>query len=79
MSFNIKISDGKGKIQNLKVNNSDTISSAKTAAGHTPTNSWKWKCEGQILNDGKTIEFYNIEQDDVIIASKNQIGGEPYK
>lgn len=79
MSFNIKISDGKGHIRNLKVNNSDTIESAKTAAGYTPTNSWKWKFDGRVLKDDKTIGYYNIEEDDVIIVSTNQPGGDFYK
>ena len=79
MSFNIKISDGKGQIRNLKVNNSDTIGSAKTAAGYTPTNSWKWKIDGGVLSDDKTIGDYNLEEDDVIVVSKNQLGGDFYK
>ena len=79
MSFNIKISDGKGKIRNLKVNNSDTIESAKTAGGYTPTNSWKWKIDGGVLSDDTTIGYYNLEEDDVIVVSKNQLGGDFYK
>ncbi len=79
MSFNIKISNGKGNITNLKVTKNDTISQAKSAAQHTPTNAWKWKFNGFVLNDEKTIGFYEIEEDDVILISKNQIGGEPYK
>lgn len=79
MSFNIKISGGKGKITNLKVNNSDTIESAKTAAGYTPTKSWKWKIDGEVLSDNKTIGDYNLEEDDVIVVSKNQLGGDFYK
>lgn len=77
MSFNIKISTGKGKFQNLKVNKTDTISAAKIAAGYNPPKNYKWKSNGQVLNDNNTIEFYDIEEDDMIIVSKNQIGGEP--
>ena len=79
MSFNIKISDGKGQIKNLQVKNSDTIRSAKTATGYIPTNSWKWKFDGRVLNNDKTIGYYNLEEDDVILVSKNQIGGDFYK
>ena len=79
MSFNIKISDGKGQIKNLQVKNSDTIRSAKTAIGYIPTNSWKWKIDGGVLSDDKTIGDYNLENDDVIVVSKNQIGGDFYK
>jgi hypothetical protein len=79
MSFNIKISDGKGNIKNLSVTKTDTISSAKIAAGYTPTTNYKWKTDGQVLKDEKTIEFYDIEKDDLIVVSKNQVGGEFYK
>ena len=79
MSFNIKISDGKGQIRNLKVNNSDTIGSAKTAAGYTPTNSWTWIIGGKVLRDDKTIGYYNLEENDFIVVSKNLIGGDFYK
>ena len=79
MSFNIKISNGKGKIQNLSVKKTDTISIAKTAAGYTPTANYKWKCDGQVLKDEKTIESYDIEEDDIILVSNNQIGGDFYK
>ena len=77
MSFNIKISNGKGKIQNLSVKKTDTISAAKIASGYNPPKNFKWKSDGQVLNDDKTFDFYGIEEDDVIIVSKNQIGGEP--
>jgi hypothetical protein len=79
MSFNIKISNGKGNIQNLSVKKTDTISNAKIAAGYTPTTNYKWKSDGQVLKDEKTIDFYNIEEDDLIVVSRNQIGGEFYK
>jgi len=79
MSLNIKISSGKGKVQNLKVKNTDKISDAKNASGYTPVSSWKWKSDGLVLKDEKTFESYNIEEDDLIIATKNQIGGEKYK
>lgn len=77
MSFNIKISNGKGNIQNLGVKKTDTISAAKIASGYNPPNNFKWKSDGEILKDDKTFEFYGIEEDDMIIVSKNQIGGEP--
>ena len=79
MSFNIKISNGKGNITNLKVTKNDTISQAKSAAGYTPTNAWKWKSNGCILKDENTIGFYEIEEDDVIIVSRTQPGGKSYK
>ena len=77
MSFNIKISNGKGNVQNLTVKKTDTISAAKIASGYNPPKNFKWKSDGQVLNDDKTFDFYGIEEDDVIIVSKNQIGGEP--
>ena len=79
MSFNIKISNGKGNVQNIKVSNSDTIGQVKSAAHYTPIESWKFKTNGEILSNDKTIEYYGIEPDDCIVASKNQIGGEPYE
>lgn len=79
MSFNIKISNGKGKFFNISVTKADTIGNAKNKAGHTPIDNWKWKCNGSILKNDKTMEFYEIEEDDFILATVNQIGGEPYK
>ena len=79
MSFNIKISNGKGNVTNLKVTKNDTISAAKSAAGYKPTNAWKWKSNGSVLKDENTIGFYEIEEDDVIIVSRNQPGGKSYK
>lgn len=77
MSFNIKISNGKGNIQNLSVKKTDTISAAKIAAGYNPPTNFKWKSDGQVLNNDKTFAFYDIVEDDMIVVSKNQIGGEP--
>ena len=77
MSFNIKISNGKGNVQNLTVKGTDTISAAKIAGGYNPPKNYKWKSDGQVLNDDKTFAFYSIEEDDMIVVSKNQIGGEP--
>ena len=79
MSFNIKISSGKGKVQNLKVKKNDKISDAKNASGYTPITSWKWKFDGKVLQNENTFESYDIEDDDLIVATKNQIGGEKYK
>jgi hypothetical protein len=79
MSFNIKISNEKGNVTNLKVTKNDTISQAKSAAGYTPPKSWKWKSNGCILKDENTIGFYEIEEDDVIIVSRTQPGGKSYK
>lgn len=79
MSLNIKISSGKGKVQNLQVKKNDKISDAKIALGYTPITSWKWKSEGTVLNDENTFEYYGFEDDDIIVATKNQLGGEKYK
>jgi len=79
MSLNIQISSGKGNIQNLKVKSSDKISDAKKASGYTPITSWKWSGDGVILKDEKTFEFYGIMEDDLIIATKTQLGGKSYK
>ena len=79
MSLNIKISSGKGKVQNLTVKKNDKISDAKNSSGYTPITSWKWKCDGKVMKDENTFEFYGIEDDDLILVTKNQIGGEKYK
>ena len=79
MSLNIKISSEKGKVQNLKVKKNDKISDAKNASGYTPITSWKWKSDGVVLKDENTFESYGIEDDDLILVTKNQIGGEKYK
>ena len=79
MSLNIKISSSKENVQNLKVKSSDKISDAKKASGYTPIASWKWNSDGVILKDEKTFESYGIKEDDLIIATKTQIGGESYK
>ena len=79
MSLNIKISSGKGKVQNLQVKKNDKISDAKIALGYTPITSWKWKSDGVVLKDENTFESYGIEDDDLILVTKNQIGGEKYK
>ena len=59
MSFNIKISNGKGNVTNLKVTKNDTISQAKSAAGYTPT---KQKVQQDIhqlmLGNGKVMDVF---------------------
>ena len=35
----------------------------------------QWKCDGKVLKDDKTFSDYDIEEDDVIISSANNIGG----
>lgn len=71
-SFNIKIKDQKGKEKILRVNSSDTIGQAKANSG---LSQYNWKYNGEKLKDDKTIEFYGIEEDDVILLSTPSPGG----
>ena len=71
-SFNIKIKNPKGREKILKVNSNDTISTAKANAGYA---GYIFKFNGEVLKDDKTIEYYGIEEDDVIILHTPQIGG----
>jgi hypothetical protein len=72
MNFNIKIKNPRGKEKILNVNSNDQISAAKSKAGYT---GYIFKFNGEVLKDDKTIEYYGIEEDDVIILNTPQIGG----
>ncbi len=71
-SFNIKLKNPKGKEKILKVNSNDKISDTKANAGYT---GYIFKFNGEVLKDDKTIEYYGIEEDDVIILNTPQVGG----
>ena len=71
-SFNIKIKNPRGKEKILRVNSNDTINTVKVNAGY---NGYIFKFNGEVLKDDKTIEYYGIEEDDVIILNTPQIGG----
>ena len=71
-SFNIKIKNPKGKEKIISVKSTDSIGNAKSYAGYV---GYIWKFNGEVLKDEKTIEYYGIEEDDVIILNSPQPGG----
>lgn len=73
-TFNVKIKNPKGKEKTLRVNSTDSISSAKLNAG---LSGHIWKFNGETLKDDKTIEYYGLEEDDVIISNVPAPGGKP--
>ena len=57
----------------LDVKKNDTIREVKIKAGFI---SSQFKYDGELLQDDKTIEYYGIEEDDVIASNARSIGGE---
>lgn len=71
-SFGIKIKNPKGKEKTIYVKSNDSIGNAKSNAGYV---GYIWKFNGEVLKDEKTIEYYGIEEEDVIILNSPQPGG----
>ena len=68
----IKLSNSKGRVKIFEVNENMTIEEAKKMIGQA-NNLWKYG--GKVLKDDKTFSDYDIEEDDVIISSANNVGG----
>ena len=56
----------------LILNTNMTIAEAKEEAGE---NDVKWKFDGEILKNDKTLSYYNIKDDDIIISLTSLKGG----
>ena len=63
----------------LSVFKNDTIEKWKKKYGEmrgVDPSGLKWKCRGDVLKNDKTFEYYDLEDDDLIISSvKNKGGG----
>lgn len=68
----IKLSNSKGRVKIFEVNENMTIEEAKVLMGEINN---VWKLGGIILKGYKTFSDYDIEEEDVIISSANNIGG----
>ena len=68
----IKLSNSKGREKIFEVNENMTIEEAKKMTGQA---NKQWIYEAQVLEDDKTFSDYDIEEDDVIISSANNVGG----
>lgn len=75
-SIKIKVKTPKGKEKVVIVNSTDTIGTAKIKSGYS---GYIWKFDGEILKDDKTIEYYQLEEDDTIIINTPQPGGKKFK
>ena len=67
----------KGSQTRLKVSGNMTIAELKKkyADLNKDSESFQFKCNGQVLNDYKTLNEYEIEDEDIIIANSKSIGG----
>ena len=71
-NYNIKIKNPQGREKRVLVSSNDTIIKAKQTHGYS---GQIWKFNGEVLKDEKTIEYYGIEEDDVIISNIPAPGG----
>lgn len=71
-NIKLKIKNPTGKEKILYVNSTDLISRAKINAGLP---GYIWKFNGEVLKDDKTIEYYGLETDDVIVSNVPVPGG----
>ena len=62
----IFIRDMKGNTKSIDVNENDTILDVKRKSGYINA---QFKFDGSVLNDNKTISFYEIDDGDTIIAT----------
>lgn len=69
----VKIIDGRGEEKRIRIDTNKTIRDLKQKYGDTEINL---KFNGEILKDDKTIEYYEIEEDDCIMSNKRAVGGE---
>ena len=68
----IKLSNSKGRVKIFEVNENMTIEEAKVLMGEINN---VWTLDGIILKGYKTFSDYDIEEDDVIKSSANNVGG----
>ena len=76
MSTKVTITKPDGKKKTIKVNQNDTIEACKKISGDVPAGNYKWIFNGDVLENDKTVSFYEIEDDDNIICDKVTPGGE---
>ena len=69
MSIRIIISDAKGKMKEIRVNEDDLIKTCKEKSGCSP-DEWVWAFNGYLLENDNTIKDYDLKEDDIIICSK---------
>ena len=73
----ISIKNLKGDSLRLNVSGDMTIARLKKkyAELYNEGNNCQFKFSGQVLKDDKTLEYYEIEDGDIIIANSNYIAG----
>lgn len=71
--INIKIKNERHHETKISVNYSDKIGDLKTSLNYDLKDRWRF--EGEVLNNNKTIENYGIEEGDTITTSKYVPGG----
>ena len=74
MNLNIKLRSKNGKEKTLILNTNMTIAEAKEKAGEK---NKRWICSGSVLKDEKTLSYYDIENDDIIISTSLWVYGGP--
>lgn len=71
--MHITVKDMKGTEKMLTIIKSNTIAQGKTKLGHELGRVWKY--EGNILDNNKKFEDYEIDEGETIIATNKVIGG----
>lgn len=66
MSIRIIISDAKGKMKEIRVNEDDLIKTCKEKSGCSPDKT-EWIVDGYVLENDKTIKDYDLKGDVRII------------
>jgi hypothetical protein len=74
--INIQIINMTGKGTSLSVHKTDKIIDAKIKSGQGDKTQWKFNA--QVLKNDRTIESYEIEDDDVIISNYRSKGGNSF-
>ena len=69
----IYIVNGNGHKKEININKNDTIMNLKKKYGYPGI---QFRFDGYILNDNKTLEYYEIEEDDILFVYNKIIGGE---
>ena len=71
----IIIQDPSGKKYTLDISNNNTILEMKKQYAKDNYYSILFKYDGEILRDNETLNYYGIEEGDIIIASETSRGG----
>ena len=69
----IYIVNGNGHKKEININKNDKIMNLKKKYGYPGI---QFRFDGYILNDNKTLEYYEIEEDDILFVYNKIIGGE---